>query len=46
MYSVIGVWENKAVAGDLTYFFDNGDIGTETRVGGVVDSYALGSQPS
>ena len=43
MYSVIGVWENTAVAGDLIYFFDDGDIGTETRVGGVVVSYALGA---
>ena len=43
MYSVIGVWENTALAGDLIYFFDDGDIGTETRVGGVVVSYALGA---
>ena len=42
MYSVIGVWENTAVAGDLIYFFENGNIGTETWVNGVLISYAIG----
>ena len=42
MYSVIGVWENTGVSGDLIYFFDNGNIGTETWVDGVLISYAIG----
>ena len=45
MYSLIGVWEALGMAtgiDDYTYFFENGNIGTETWVGGSLSSYAIG----